>query len=186
MSMIQAVALAVVVGVLVAWGMFALGRKRGFTKAVNIFAAQIETAREDAAAARTAAAEQTVAAAIAMRDDEASRQLAAELRADLKDSERKRLEVGACIGQVIDERKTYEDLYVSMMTGCSRAQHWLSIEIERLSKLSGRPISPQVLQVIQETKGLMAQEPPPATSLPVMQAKIAAVTAAPAEKAPSA
>lgn len=180
--MTTAIVVACVVGILVAAGLYLFGHRRGIDAGLRIAQANVDAAREDAAAARTAAAEQSVAATIAMRDDEASKQLAAELLADLKDSERKRLEVASCIGQVVDERKIWEDLYFSLMTGCSRAQHWLSLEIERLSKLSGRPISPQVLQVIQETKGLMGQTTPPVTPLVTMQAKIDAVTAQPAAK----
>lgn len=161
----------------------ALGHFRGYRLARSEAQADVDDARMDAAAAEKAAAQQAAAAEIAMRDDDAAQQLAAELRSDLKDSERKRMEVGACVGQIIEERKVWEDLYVSMMTGCSRAQHWLSLEIERLSKLSGRPISPQVLQVLQETKGLMAQETPYVTPVAAVQSKIDAVTAGKAPRA---
>jgi hypothetical protein len=180
--MTTAIVVACVVGILVVAGLYLFGHRRGIDAGLRIAQANVDAAREDASAARTAAAEQTVAATIAMRDDEASKQLAAELRADLKDSERKRLEVASCIGQVIDERQVWESLYSTMTAGCARAQHVLMLEIERLSKLAGRPIAPHVTQVMQETNGILAREHPPSTPQKVVQAKIDAVTALPAAK----
>ena len=55
------------------------------------------------------------------------------------------------------------------MTGCSRAQHWLALECERLSKLAGKPIAPQVQQVLRETQELFDREKPAATPLVTMQ-----------------
>lgn len=181
--MVVMAAAAVLLGL---FGVGFLSHREGVRMALRMAQADVDTARQDAAAARKTAAEQIVAAAIAQKHDEASQQLAAELRADLKDSERKRLEVGACIGQVVEERQVWEDLYFSLMTGCSRAQHWLALECERLSKLAGKPIAPQVQQVLRETQELFDRGKPAATPLVTMQAKIDAVTAPPADKAPRA
>lgn len=172
---------AVLVGVVLAAATYLVGYGRGLQKATAIAQEHIELARADAAQARSAQAAANLAATMAEKREAAGLQLEAELRQDLKDSERKRLEVGACIGQVIAERKTYEDLYFSLVTGCTRAQHWLFLEIERLSRLANKPIDPRIAGVMADTNGLFeaAKKPPVASTLATMQAKIDAVTAPP-------
>lgn len=104
----------------------------------------------------------------------AAQGLADQLKADLKESERRRLEVGAVVGQVCEERRVVEDLYLGLVAGCARAQHLLTAEIDRLTHLARVPPSPAVARVVKESEALLQQAVPVGTTEAEAEAKVAA------------
>lgn len=98
-----------------------------------------------------------------------------DLRTSLRDSERRRFEVGEVIYGVIKERQAYHDLYTSLGAGCARAQDRLFLEIERLSHLAKRPISEGIREVMREATAITGAPLPAVIAPEEAVAKVKAI-----------